>query len=93
MKQIFLFIVLLCMSFVAEAKSFKWDDVRKIEIGMTKEQVIKLVGKPSNVVSANGKVQYSWLKYNWVTSKASIVWIDFVDGKVAAVPDVPAEFK
>lgn len=85
--------VLLCLSTgAAEARSFKWDDIRRIKVGMTAEEVKKIAGKPTTIVSTNGVVQYSWVKVTW-TGKASIAWIQLENGFVTVVPDIPKEFK
>lgn len=90
---ILVFLFAFAFAAVADAKKFRWDAARKIQTGMTIEEVTGLVGKPNTVVASADKIRYVWVYVSpWTFSSRSLV-IDFKDGKVIQAPTIPADFK
>lgn len=93
LKILFIALILMFVTGTAEAKKIKWDDARKIQIGMTTTEVTKLMGKPYQISTNAEVVRYLWISINAFTGSSRSLYIDFIDGKVAAVPVIPPEFK
>jgi hypothetical protein len=87
------FVAAALISSPVDAKKISWDNARKIQVGMTTEQVTKLMGKPTSVsVTSDGRVRYIWVHVGMFTLATQSLYIDFIDGKAAAVPVIPDEF-
>ncbi|MEY8688345.1 MAG: outer membrane protein assembly factor BamE [Leptothrix sp. (in: b-proteobacteria)] len=71
---------------------FQWDDARKLEVGMTQQQVQALMGTPYLVRSTAAGVQWTWSHANLMTG-SNAVSVMFVDGKLASVPQIPDGFR
>ena len=72
---------------------FKWDNARKVHVGMTKEEVTKIMGKPYSVSStSDGTEKWVWVfATGWGSSRSFRV--DFKDDIVIEVPKIPDSFK
>jgi hypothetical protein len=69
--------------------SFKWSDVKALQPGMTQEEVIKRLGKPTSVQSAGNRMTLVWA--NVTLTHINTVRLDFEDGKLKELPYIPYE--
>lgn len=74
---------------------FKWADARKVETGMTKQQVTGMLGAPTSVSTiANDGTRYVWVWVNGLTAANRSLVIDFDSrGRVIKAPPIPDEFQ
>lgn len=73
--------------------NFKWDDARKVQIGMSKEEVTKIMGRPYLVASADdGTEKWVW-SYATGLGSSRTFRVDFRDDKAISVPKIPDSFK
>lgn len=94
MKSIFTILFVAVLSACAGHNSgagtyFEWDAARKVEKGMTEDQVTTLLGTPYGIYEKeDGKVLFVWsyAGYNGETKSLSI---PFKDGRVVSVPRMP----
>ena len=73
--------------------SFSYDDARRVQIGMTEEQVTQIMGPPYSVVSRADGQMWIWSHANGMTGASRVVSFRMVDGKVVEVPAIPTSFK
>ncbi|MBJ2345588.1 MULTISPECIES: outer membrane protein assembly factor BamE domain-containing protein [Pseudomonas] len=72
---------------------FSYDEARKVQVGMTEEQVVQLMGPPYSVVSRADGQMWVWSHANGVTGASRVISFKIKDGKVVEVPPIPASFK
>lgn len=70
---------------------FKFENARKVQIGMTEAEVVSLMGRPYMVSSRSGEQLWVWSHAN-AFAQAKSVSIVMKEGKVIAVPDIPSSF-
>jgi hypothetical protein len=94
MKKHFIPSILLAASLLSACAGtqFKWNDVRKINAGMTSEEVIQIMGQPNGIYSQEGKLIYSWYSASLINGNR-VVRIEIKDNKVTEAPAVPNSFK
>jgi hypothetical protein len=94
MKKHFILSVLLAASLLSACagSQFKWSDARKINTGMTSEEVILIMGQPNGIYSQEGKLIYSWYSASLINGNRGIK-IEFKANKVTEAPAVPNSFK
>ncbi len=94
MKKHFILSILLAASLLSACAGtqFKWNNVRKINAGMTSDEVIQIMGQPNGIYSQEGKLIYSWYSANLFNGNRGIK-IEFRDNKVTEAPAVPNSFK
>lgn len=93
MKKLILIVCSILLSAcVSVGTSFKWENVRSVEVGDTKSELNAKMGAPYSV-SSRGK-QEIWV-WTWVGSFGAHRTVSFIleDNKVKGVPTVPDEFK
>jgi len=73
--------------------SFSYDDARKVQIGMTEEQVTQIMGPPYSVVSRADGQMWIWSHANGMTGASRVISFRLMDGKVVEVPTIPTSFK
>lgn len=73
--------------------SFSYDDARKVQVGMTEEQVTQIMGPPYSVVSRADGQMWIWSHANGMTGASKVISFRLVDGKVVEVPAIPTSFK
>lgn len=73
--------------------SFSYDDARKVQVGMTEEQITQIMGPPYSVVSRADGQMWIWSHANGMTGASRVISFRLVDGKVVEVPTIPASFK
>ena len=89
-------LVLLLTACASAGTSFSWDQARTVQVGMTKEDVVKTMGSPNRVAAmADGTERWVWVNvnYNMVNMETRSFNISLRDGRVTQVPNIPAEFK
>jgi outer membrane protein assembly factor BamE (lipoprotein component of BamABCDE complex) len=91
MKNIIVGAVLLLIVACA-GTPFKWDDARRVQIGMTQAEVKGILGKPYSVATQNGNVIYVWSHAN-AFGGHRVLRIDFRGGVVIAAPEIPEDWK
>jgi outer membrane protein assembly factor BamE (lipoprotein component of BamABCDE complex) len=71
---------------------FSFDNARKVQPGMTEQDVRNIMGKPTDMTASNGRVL--WV-YAFGTAWGSTRSVSYVmtNGVVAQVPEIPASFK
>jgi hypothetical protein len=101
MDGFFLFFIIACsilavlvqMStlFVQAGRKFSWDQVKQLEAGMTREEVVRIMGKPTSIATVGGIDVFTWVWVKGVLGGRQWVRLQFRDGKLAAVPRIPTE--
>jgi hypothetical protein len=72
--------------------SFKFDDARKVQLGMDERQLINIMGDPKSISSSDDSEVWVWVNYNGFTGKMQKVSYVIKDGKVIDVPAIPKSF-
>lgn len=93
LKKLFCFVAVVVLTACAVGSPFKWNDARRIQPGMSKEQVVGILGKPMQVSTTNDLTTYVWVQVDQFTMASKSLRIDFKDDKAVSVPTIPAEFK
>ena len=73
--------------------SFSYDDTRKVQVGMTEDQVTQIMGPPYSVVSRADGQMWVWSHANGMTGASRVISFRMLDGKVVEVPPIPTSFK
>lgn len=69
-----------------KGSEFTLDAAAKVQSGMTKEQVIELLGPPSHKSSRVGDEVLVWANYNVYTQESRTATVIFVNGQVQISP-------
>lgn len=70
----------------ASTKPFAWDNVRKLQVGMTKKEVTQIMGKPY-LISSGSEDSEIW---EWSFGRQGRTYhIVLKEGKVSEVPPIP----
>lgn len=86
--------LLLASSIAACAGSpFKFENARKVTVGMTQSELTNLLGKPYLVTSRGQDEIWVWSHANGLTGGAKSVSFVIREGKVVSVPTIPDSFK
>ena len=87
MKYLIILTFALTVLSACAGAAFKWSDVKRVQVGMTQQEVTGLLGKPTAVSAKNGGTLYVWTHVNGLTASVRTVSIPFdKDGKVIEVP-------
>lgn len=71
---------------------FRWDDVRRLRLGMTIEEVEAIVGSPYTVVGT-GPGQQRWIwSYGKASGESGSFTMSLRDGRVISLPSIPDSF-
>ncbi len=73
--------------------SFSYDDARKVQVGMTEDQVTQIMGPPYSVVSRADGQMWVWSHANGMTGASRVISFKMLDGKVVEIPPIPTSFK
>jgi outer membrane protein assembly factor BamE (lipoprotein component of BamABCDE complex) len=77
----FISVVLVCL-FIVSCTSYQ-AKTNRIEVGMTKQQVINIMGQPRDRnINGNTEAWYYW-KAEWTSNPEA--WIYFTDGRVSSM--------
>ena len=71
---------------------FRFEEVRKVRVGMTEAEVVSIMGKPNVVNSAAGNVKWVYAYGTGLGTGGSCSFV-FSNKVVVAVPQVPDSFK
>jgi len=71
---------------------FKWSDARRIEVGMTTQQVESILGKPLTMASKEDREVWAW-NYGTGLGNGGYFAVEIKDGKVVEVPKIPEKLK
>lgn len=72
---------------------FSYDRVRQVQVGMTEEDLTRLLGRPYMVTSKGDTQIWIWSYANGLTGSSKSVSFSVKEGKVSEVPAVPKSFK
>lgn len=79
--------------------NFRWDDARKLKIGMSKQEVESIMGGPPTrktavQLSEGLKETYIWsYAQAFMQLKSKAVSVVFLNGKAVSVPPIPEDYK
>ena len=85
MKPLIFLMAALLLSACA-GTAFKWDDVQRVEVGMTQQEVISMIGKPNLVMAQGDSTILAWSHATAFGSVRSVSIAFGKDGKVKAKP-------
>ncbi len=71
---------------------FRFDDARKVKVGMSEKELTALMGPPYMVTTRGDEQIWVWSAAT-AFSRAKSVSFALKDGKVASVPVIPESFK
>lgn len=72
---------------------FSFSDARRIEPGMTQQQVQSIMGRPYSVTSRGGKEIWVWSYANGMTGAHQSIAFIFKNGVVESTPSIPDSFR
>lgn len=73
--------------------SFSFDDARRVQVGMTEDEVREIMGRPYMVRTKGDKDVWVWSHANGLTGGSQVISFIFKDGKVESVPRIPESFR
>src|SRR5690349_18091520 len=78
----------------AARSNFTWQNVRQLQIGMTKDEVTARMGQSGAINSRGVQEVWAWVHVNATPLGADTkcVSVVFQNGKVTEVPTIPSEF-
>lgn len=80
-----------CLAGCAGTK-FDFDQARQVKVGMTKQEVETLMGRPYMVTTKGEQELWTWSYANGMTGTSRAVTFTFKDDKVVGVPKIPDSF-
>ncbi|QDG38614.1 hypothetical protein FJN14_09205 [Alteromonas mediterranea] len=87
-------VIFLALSITACAGSpFKFENARKVQAGMSQDELTNLLGKPYMVTTRGQDQIWVWSHANGMTGAAKSVSFVIRDGKVVSVPTIPDSFE
>lgn len=94
MKTRLLFLVLLVSTALAACAGtpFSWENARKIQPGMTSNEVTAIMGQPYMINVSGNKTIYTW-SYAEAFAGSRAVSVVFVDNKVNQAPATTSVLK
>lgn len=72
---------------------FNFADARRVETGMTQQQVHSIMGRPYSVTSRDGKEIWVWSYANGMTGAHQSISFIFKNGVVESTPAIPDSFR
>lgn len=89
-KAAILLAVLTLGGCAASGTAFEWDNARKVTVGMTEADLVRLLGKPNSVTTRGDMQVWSWVYVSASPLGVSNRHVTFPlkDGKVTAVPNL-----
>lgn len=70
---------------------FRFSDARQVRVGWTEAELTALLGRPYMVTARGNDQMWVWSQANFL-GDARVVSFTLRDGRVAAVPTIPASF-
>ncbi len=71
---------------------FKWEDARQIKMGMTENEVERIMGRPFRLEAAGGKRVATW-SYSNILGANRAVTVTFKGGVVIGITEIPERSK
>ena len=94
-KQLVAMAALLCGACVSMGTNYDPAAVDRLQVGMTKAQVVQMLGQPNQVIAnSDGSERLIWVHStgSMLGAKARSVGLPFgVDGKLSEVPSAPSQ--
>lgn len=72
--------------------NFSYEKASHVQVGMTEGEVVKIMGRPYQVISMPDSERWIWSHANGLTGSAKAMSMEFRDGRVSAVPKIPSSF-
>ena len=92
MKRLFTLAVSAVLLVGCAGTNFSWENARKIKEGMAEQEVLALLGTPTETKSAPEGLVYAWTHVNGMTGSVKTVSLVMKDGVVVSAPVVPAGY-
>ena len=95
MKKFIAMLAVLVLTACAGSGSIKWDEARKLKVGMTEKEVTEVMGRPyqAQVVGNDGGYRWVWVDVNLMRGGgAEKMSAEFKNGVVVNVPVIPDSF-
>lgn len=70
----------------AAGQNFSMDAAARVKVGMTKHEVMALLGPPGHQTARVGDEVWTWAHVNLLSGQNKVATIIFVDGLVAPAP-------
>lgn len=74
------------MAGCAAGQNFSMDAASRVKVGMTKQEVVELLGPPGHQTARVGDEVWTWAHVNLMSGQNKVATIIFVDGVVAPAP-------
>lgn len=95
MKKFFAIVAALVLTACAGSGSIKWNEAKKLKVGMTEKEVSELLGRPyqAQVVGNDGTYRWVWVDVNLMRGGgAEKMTAELKNGVVVSVPVIPESF-
>jgi hypothetical protein len=99
MKLAALALSILMISCASAGSYFRWDDVRELQVGMTKQEVVDRLGPPYRQTASKvkdglqEKYIWSYAQSGMTSTKSRSISVIFLNGKAVSVPTVPEDYR
>lgn len=71
---------------------FSYDQARKVQVGMSENEVVSIMGKPYSVISRPDGQVWVWSYANGISGKSRAISFLLKDGQVVKTPSIPQSF-
>lgn len=92
LKSISILVFAAALSACAGTK-FSYEQARRVQVGMSEQEVVSIMGKPYSVVSRPEGQVWVWSYANGMSGRSRAVSFIMKDGKVAQAPSIPESFR
>ncbi len=83
----------LVLTACAGSGSIKWDDARKLKVGMTEKEVTAVMGSPYQAQGQkDGTYTWVWVDVNLMRGGSQKMTAEFKKGVVVSIPEIPESF-
>ena len=93
MKKFIAMMAVLVLTACAGSGSIKWDDARRLKVGMTEKEVTAVMGSPYQAqVGKDGAYTWVWVDVNLLRGGSQKMTAEFKKGVVVSIPEIPESF-
>jgi outer membrane protein assembly factor BamE (lipoprotein component of BamABCDE complex) len=93
MKKFIAMMAVLVLTACAGSGSIKWDDARKLKVGMTEKEVTAVMGSPYQAQGQkDGTYTWVWVDVNLMRGGSQKMTAEFKKGVVVSIPEIPESF-
>ncbi len=93
MKKFIAMLAVLVLTACAGSGSIKWDEARKLKVGMTEKEVTAVMGSPYQAQGGkDGAYTWVWVDVNLMRGGSQKMTAEFKKGVVVSVPEIPDSF-